>query len=161
MRQLAGPRRPRQPITATETLTAPVSAWMTAPLSATLGLTSTVIPSEAGVSVAPPLLTISADPFQVLPGDVISFSVAITNVAATALERVVLDNPLPAGVVYVAQSGVGFSYSPRERPVDLVAESLGAGSRLRAAVSNCAPRGWPSVRWSTTLSAPAAPTHRW
>ena len=38
----------------------------------------------------------------VLPGDVISYSVAITNVAETSLEQVVLDNPLPAGVVYVA-----------------------------------------------------------
>jgi RHS repeat-associated protein/uncharacterized repeat protein (TIGR01451 family) len=125
------PAAATQPITATGTLTASVSAWMTAPLSATLGLTSTIIPPEAGVSVAPPLLTISADPFQVLPGEVISYSVAITNAADAPLERVVLDNPLPAGVVYVAQSAVGFSYSPRERRLTWSLSALAPGEAAR------------------------------
>jgi uncharacterized repeat protein (TIGR01451 family) len=125
------PAAATQPISATQTLTVPVAAWMTAPLSTTQALTSTVMPPEAGVSVAAPLLSISADPFQVLPGDVISYSVAITNVGETSLVGVMLDNPLPTGVVYVAQSAVGFSYSPRERRLTWSLSALAPGAAAR------------------------------
>ncbi|MCX7853452.1 MAG: DUF11 domain-containing protein, partial [Caldilineales bacterium] len=83
-------------------------------------------------------LVMNADPVQVLPGEVITYSVAITNVAEVPLERVVLDSSLPAGVVYVAQSGVGFGYSPPERRLSWAigrlepGQGLGGGFQLRA-----------------------------
>ena len=104
-------------MTATEPLTE------TAPLPA--------LPEERGESTAPPVLTISADPFQVLPGGVITYSVAISNVADAALLNVMLSDPLPAGMVYVAQSALGFSYSPRDKRLTWAIERIEPGQGVR------------------------------
>ena len=118
------------PITATQELTDTAHILVTAPLTATEFSTSTVSIPDAAV-IAPPRVTMNVDPFQVLPGDVITYSVAITNVAETSLEQVVLDNPLPAGVVYVAQSGVGFSYSARDGRLTWSLRALAPGEAAR------------------------------
>lgn len=73
----------------------------------------------------------SADPFQVLPGDVITYSVAITNVADGALLNVVLSDPLPAGMVYVAQSASGFSYSARDKRLTWTLQRIAPGQAVR------------------------------
>ena len=80
------------------------------------------------------MLTISADPFQVLPGGVITYSVAITNMADAALLNVMLSDPLPAGMVYVAQSALGFSYSPRDKRLTWAIERIEPGQAARGGV---------------------------
>ena len=65
--------------------------------------------------VEPPLLRMIAEPVQVTPGEVITYSVAINNVAAAPLSGVVLSSTLPTGVVFVPNSASGFVYSPRDR----------------------------------------------
>ncbi len=118
------------PITATQALTGAVPAPLTAPVTATVVLTSTANAPDTFLSVLPPLLTMRADPFQVLPGGVIAYSVAITNMAEAPLTSVVLSDTLPAGVVYVAQSGVGFSYSPRDQRLTWAIERIEPGEGL-------------------------------
>ncbi len=97
----------------------------------TMTQASTAIAPYAVVSIPSPLLTIDADPFQVLPGDVITYSVAITNVADVPLTSVVLSDTLPAGVVYVAQSAVGFSYSLRDNRLTWALGALAPGQAAR------------------------------
>ncbi len=120
-----------QPVTATQTLSGADLAPVTAPLTATVAPTTTAGAPNVVVSTPLPLLAMSADPFQVLPGGVITYSVAITNAAETPLERVVLDNPLPSGVVYVAQSALGFTYSPRDKRLTWALGALAPGQAAR------------------------------
>ncbi|HRI57845.1 MAG TPA: hypothetical protein PK170_12215, partial [Anaerolineae bacterium] len=120
-----------QPITTTGILTGVVLPAVDLPLSATGVVTWNMSAPDAAVSLPSPLLTMSADPFQIVPGGVITYSVAITNVAGAPLARVALDSPLPTGVVYVAQSGVGFSYSPRDQRLSWAIERIEPGRGLR------------------------------
>ncbi len=113
-----------EPITATNSVSSAIQAPAVAP-APVLGGTA----PEAAAS-APPLLTMDADPFQVLPGDVITYSVAITNGADVPLTSVVLSDTLPTGVVYVAQSAVGFSYSPRDKRLTWAIEQIEPGQGL-------------------------------
>ena len=71
-----------QPITTTGILTGVVLPAVDLPLSATGVVTWNMSAPDAAVSLPAPLLTMSADPFQIVPGGVITYSVAITNVAA-------------------------------------------------------------------------------
>ncbi len=73
----------------------------------------------------------TAEPFLVLPGGVITYSVAISNVADAALLSVVLSDTLPAGVVYVAESALGFSYSPRDGRLTWSIDQIEPGQGLR------------------------------
>ncbi len=73
----------------------------------------------------------TAEPFQVLPGGVIAYSVVISNVADAALLSVVLSDTLPAGVVYVAQSSAGFSYSPRDGRLTWSIDQIEPGQGVR------------------------------
>ncbi|MFZ2360089.1 MAG: DUF11 domain-containing protein, partial [Anaerolineae bacterium] len=91
-------------------------------------------PAISRKRTAPPVLTMSADPFQVLPGGVITYSVAITNMADAALLNVMLSDPLPAGMVYVAQSALGFSYSPRDKRLTWAIERIEPGQAARGGV---------------------------
>ena len=120
-----------QPITTTGILTGVVLPAVDLPLSATGVVTWNMSAPDAAVSLPSPLLTMSADPFQIVPGGVITYSVAITNVAGASLARVALDSRLPAGLEYVAQSGVGFSYSPRDQRLSWAIERIEPGRGLR------------------------------
>ena len=129
------PLRASQVVSDSENLSAPTPLTTTVPLTVTAPLTETAplpaLPEATGESIAPPVLTMTADPFQVLPGGVITYSVAISNVADAALLSVVLSDTLPAGVVYVAQSAVGFSYSPRDGRLTWAIDQIEPGQGLR------------------------------
>ncbi len=115
------------PATAPLTTTRPLT--VTAPLAETAPVPA--LPEATGESVAPPVLTMTADPIQVLPGGMITYSVAISNVAAAPLLSVVLSDTLPAGVMYVAESAVGFSYSPRDKRLTWTLERIAPGEAVR------------------------------
>ena len=55
-------------------------------------------------TVEPPLLSIFAEPTQVTLGEVVTYSVAITNVATVPLREIALNSALPSGMVYVPDS---------------------------------------------------------
>ena len=110
--------------------------------TATLALTTTGVVTPANPlaiggapdalsNVTPPVLTVAADPVQVTPGEVITYSVAITNVADTLLQSVALSDTLPAGLVYVAQSAVGFDYSLRDNRLTWAVPQMAPGQALR------------------------------
>ena len=42
------------------------------------------------------------DPTQLMPGDVVRYRLTFTNVTPSAVRKVVFDNPLPAGLRYIA-----------------------------------------------------------
>ncbi len=129
------PLRASQVVSDSASLSATAPLTTTAPLTVTAPLTGATplpaLPEAAGESTAPPVLTMTADPFQVTPGGVITYSVAISNVADAPLLRVVLSDPLPAGVVYVAESAVGFSYSPRDGRLTWAIDQIEPGEGLR------------------------------
>ncbi len=120
----------RQWIAATEQSTATLMLTTTEVVTPNVVL-QTSDASTGVADVAPPLLTLSAEPVQATPGEVITYSVAITNVADTLLQSVALSDTLPAGLVYVAQSAVGFTYSPQDRRLVWTIERLEPGQGLR------------------------------
>jgi RHS repeat-associated protein/uncharacterized repeat protein (TIGR01451 family) len=128
--------------TGTATAAVPVGSWLAPAAEAVQDAISPaagwgavamqpVSPEPSGLMNEPaPALVMTAEPFQVLPGGVITYSVAITNVAEVPLTRVVLSDTLPAGVVYVAQSAVGFSYSPRDQRLTWAIDQIEPGQGL-------------------------------
>ena len=81
--------------------------------------------------VEPPLLRVVAEPVQITSGEVITYSVAITNVAVSPLTRVVLSSTLPAGVEFVPDSAAGFVYSARDRLLTWTAAPIQPGTSLQ------------------------------
>ncbi|HIC88033.1 MAG TPA: DUF11 domain-containing protein, partial [Anaerolineae bacterium] len=75
---------------------------------------TTVPPTPQPVVLPPPTLIIRADPDRVEPGQVVTYTVMITNVAAFPLKDLILSDSLPTGLLYVPDSARGFTYSARE-----------------------------------------------
>ncbi len=90
-------------------------------------------PASSAAATQDLRLTFSAAPCWAEPGEVVTFTVTAMNPRRTALAGLTLTTTLPAGLVYVAQSAVGFTYAADVRtltwPVgDLVASAVLTGS---------------------------------
>ena len=73
-------------------------------------------------------LTLAAEPPQVEPGEVLTYTVVATNTGTTALADLVLSDTLPTGLVYVQGSAVGFAFDPSEKRLTWAVPELGAGA---------------------------------
>jgi len=72
-------------------------------------------------------LNLIVAPPWVEPGDVVTFTVALTNTGSVALPELTVENPLPAGLLYVSGSAVGFTYSPSAKTLTWAVGELAAG----------------------------------
>jgi uncharacterized repeat protein (TIGR01451 family) len=108
---------PTPPLTPTLTLTSPP-------------LTSTPTPTPAQVEdeTAALALSLTADPPWAAPDEVVTFTVTAANPWRAALPGLVLTDTLPAGLVYVAGSTVGFTDTPKANQLTWPAGELAAGA---------------------------------
>ncbi len=75
-------------------------------------------------------LRLTAEPTQVEPGDVLTYTATVANAGDTPLTAVVLTDTLPDGLVYVAQSAVGFAYDSRAGQLTWAVGMLAPGATL-------------------------------
>ncbi|MCB0250620.1 MAG: DUF11 domain-containing protein [Anaerolineae bacterium] len=80
--------------------------------------------------IDPPLLSMIAAPAQIAAGEIVTYSVAISNVATTPLTGVVLSSTPPAGMVFVPNSAAGFVWSPRDGRLTWNAGDIQPGNGL-------------------------------
>jgi RHS repeat-associated protein/uncharacterized repeat protein (TIGR01451 family) len=73
-------------------------------------------------------LNLTSDPPWAAPGEVVTFTVTAANPMRAALPGLVLTDTLPAGLVYVAKSAVGFAYAAKDKQLTWPAGDLAAGA---------------------------------
>ena len=87
-------------------------------------------PTPAPLPAARLALTLDVDPAWAAPGDVVTFTVTAANPGDAPLANLVLTDTLPDGLVYVAQSGVGFAYVARKKQLTWQTPALAAGTAI-------------------------------
>jgi len=86
--------------------------------------------TQETLAAQPPTLLWRAEPDLASPGEVVTFTATIANLGDAPLREITLTVPLPAGLVYVPNSAIGFAYAaPGQRLTWSVAE-LGLGELL-------------------------------
>ena len=73
-------------------------------------------------------LSLASDPPWAAPGEVVTFTVTAANLLRAPLPGLVLTATLPAGLVYVAKSAVGFTYAPKDKQLTWPVGELAAGA---------------------------------
>jgi uncharacterized repeat protein (TIGR01451 family) len=94
------------------------------------------------------------DPKQLMPGDVVRYRLTFTNVTPSAVRKVVFDNPLPAGLRYLAGTAtadreqVSIQYSidsGKSYSTQPMIETEVEGKRVQRPAS---PDSYTNIRWS-------------
>jgi uncharacterized repeat protein (TIGR01451 family) len=90
-------------------------------------------------------LAMTAAPAWAEPGEVVTFTVTLSNTGAAALPALVVTAALPAGLEYVPAGGSRFRYDNRSRTLTWSVGDLAAGQGVMGGFRRAC-RGWRWVR---------------
>jgi len=135
-------------------------------LTSSLALTFTSpLPPPTPAPLPATRLTLALDvaPAWAEPGDVVTFTVTVTNPGFASLTGLTLTDPLPDGLRYVAGSAVGFTYTTSARQLTWQPAAVTAGATItgsfQARVQGLALGATVTNTVTATAAGLAAPVH--
>lgn len=103
------------------------------PIQAQEGATTQATWAPGGSVSGRLVVTKRAEPGEVSPGDLITYTIALTNTTEAAMEGLVVSDTLPDGLAYVPGSADDGIYDPRTNTLTWDIRELAAGASLSLA----------------------------
>lgn len=91
---------------------------------------ATAVPPGGGIIIADPVISKSASPPFALPGDIVTFTVTVTNPSAVAATNVVVTDPIPNELEIISVSSTGGSTNTSGQTVTLTIPTLNPGTTV-------------------------------